>query len=74
MDPATLVEMEFRVSHRHNDGSSWPMVEVQSHHDSAAHDPERQWPWRRIYRCTSCEETITIEPGALDEDTEPRRP
>jgi hypothetical protein len=50
------------------------MVEVQSHHDSAAHDPERQWPWRRIFRCTSCAETITIEPGTLDEDTEPRRP
>jgi len=43
------------------------MVEVTSHHDPAAHDPERQWGLRRIFRCTSCEETITIEPGAGNE-------
>jgi hypothetical protein len=72
MDPARLVEMEFRISHRHNDGSSAAMVEVTPH-DAAAHDPERQWGLRRIFRCTSCEETITIEPGSNDEDPGPGR-
>ncbi len=73
MDPARLVEMEFRISHSHNDGSSSPMVEVP-HHDPAAHDPERHWGFRRIFRCTSCEETITIEPGSGDEDPGPGQP
>ncbi len=67
MDPARLVEMEYRMSHRHNDGSTWPMVEVRQHHDAADHDPERRWGLRRIFRCTSCEETVTIESGPEDE-------
>jgi hypothetical protein len=67
MDPARLVEIEYRVSHRHNDGSSSPMVEVTSHHDAAEHDPERRWGLRRIFRCTSCAESITIEPIGGDE-------
>ncbi|HEU4671750.1 MAG TPA: hypothetical protein VFS32_02515 [Candidatus Limnocylindrales bacterium] len=64
MDPASLVEIEYRVSHQHRDGSSSPMVEVTSHHDPAAHDPERHWGLRRIFRCTTCDETITLEPAA----------
>jgi hypothetical protein len=70
MDPARLVEIEYRVSHRHNDGSTSPMVEV-THHDAAAHDPERRWGLRRIFRCTTCEETVTIEPVRGDEDAGP---
>jgi hypothetical protein len=68
MDPASLVEIEYRVSHQHNDGSSSPMVELTSHHDPAAHDPEPRWGLRRIFRCTSCDETITIEPTGGRDD------
>ncbi|HET7028331.1 MAG TPA: hypothetical protein VFI28_11625 [Candidatus Limnocylindrales bacterium] len=67
MDPARLVEMEYRVSHHHNDGSTSPMIEVSRHEDPAAHDPERLWGLRRIFRCTSCDETVTIEPAVGDE-------
>ena len=68
MDPARLVEIEYRVSHHHLDGSASPMVEVTSHHDPAAHDPERRWGLRRIFRCTTCDETITIEPAGGPDD------
>jgi hypothetical protein len=67
MDPARLVEIEYRISHQHRDGSSSPMVEETSHHDAAAHDPERRWGIRRIFRCAECDETITIERDTGDE-------
>ncbi len=68
MDPASLVTIEYRVAHQHRDGSSSPMVEVTPHHDPAGHDPERRWGFRRIFRCTSCDETITIEPSGGGEE------
>lgn len=71
MDPARLVEIEYRVSHQHRDGTSSEMSEQRSHHDAAAHDPERWWSARRIFRCPVCDETITIEPRAADEGRSP---
>ena len=40
------------------------MTETAGHHDPAAHDAERRWPFGRIFRCTSCSEEVAV-------DTEP---
>jgi hypothetical protein len=60
---ARIREIEFQISHRHNDGSWGRMEERPAHHDAAEHDPERSWSRRRIFRCTSCEESVTLIPG-----------
>ena len=39
------------------------LVEEQAHDDVAAHDPERIWALRRIFRCTTCGDTVTFDPG-----------
>jgi hypothetical protein len=62
MDPSRIVEVEYRLAHRHKDGSYGEMEEIQ-HHSPADHDPERQWGLRRIFRCRSCEEYATVVPG-----------
>jgi hypothetical protein len=65
MDPNLRIAQEFRIEHRHADGSWSPLEPI--HHGSADHDPERSWPKRTIYRCTSCEDTITLTGGNHDE-------
>jgi hypothetical protein len=62
-----LLEYRFSVEHQHSDGSWSPLVEDSSHHDSAAHDPERGWV-RRIFRCPSCNETVALKTA---EDAKP---
>jgi len=62
MDQARI-ELNYRVEHRHGDGSWGEMLEEQSHHDPAAHDPERNWGIRRLFRCTSCDESVTLVSG-----------
>jgi len=62
MDYARSAEVQYRIEHRHGDGSWAPMVEEASHHDSAEHDPERSWGKRRLFRCTRCDESVLIEP------------
>jgi hypothetical protein len=63
MDQHRFIENEYRVQHRHKDGSWGDMVEHPTHHDSAAHDPERGWGLHRLFRCTSCQEDLTLRPG-----------
>ncbi len=62
MDQARL-ELQYRIDHLHRDGSWGEMVEDRSHHSPSDHDPERAWGLRRIFRCSSCEESATIVPG-----------
>jgi hypothetical protein len=62
MDQNRFNEM-YRIEHRHKDGSWAEMAEVRSHHDAAEHDPERSWGIRRLFRCKTCEEELTISPG-----------
>lgn len=57
------VEILYRLEHRHGDGSWGEMVEDRAHHSPSQHDPERSWGFRRVFRCTSCDETATITPG-----------
>jgi hypothetical protein len=56
-------ELEFEISHRHSDGTLGRMEEQPRHHDPADHDQERQWGRHRIFRCTACEESVTLIPG-----------
>jgi hypothetical protein len=52
-----------RLMHRHGDEELAPMVELSGgHHDPAAHDIEHGVGWyRRIFRCTTCEDEIVVE-------------
>jgi hypothetical protein len=72
MDQLRFVETQYRLEHRHDDGSWAPMVEQPRHHSAVEHDPEHSWGIRRIFRCTRCEETATIIAG--DEGAPAERP
>jgi hypothetical protein len=63
MDQVRSVELQYRIEHRHPDGSWSEMTEVRPHHDPADHDAERSWGLRRLFRCSSCDETVTLESG-----------
>ena len=63
MDQSRLAELLYRVDHRHKDGSWGEMLQDRSHHDAVDHDPERHWGTRQIFRCTSCDEAVTLIPG-----------
>lgn len=62
MDPNLRIEQEFRIEHRHSDGSWAPLEPV--HHGEAEHDPERSWLRGLRLRCRDCgrEVTVTVEP------------
>jgi hypothetical protein len=62
MDQARF-DLAYKIEHRHKDGSWGEMIEDRAHHDPADHDPERGWGIRRIFRCTSCDESATLIPG-----------
>jgi len=48
------------------------MVEQSgAHHAPADHDPERSWGLRRIFRCQSCGDSMTLIEG---EEGSPRPP
>jgi hypothetical protein len=70
MDPNLRIAQEFRIEHRHADGSWSPLEPI--HHDSAAHDGERSWLRRTIFRCAGCSAAITVTEGD-GEDEEPVR-
>ena len=71
MDQVRSFELQYRIEHRHPDGTSAEMVEDRAHHDPADHDAERSWGLRRIFRCTACSASVTLEPG--DPATDDRR-
>ncbi|MFL5755245.1 MAG: hypothetical protein ACJ77N_03015 [Chloroflexota bacterium] len=63
MDRIRSAEAEYRISHRHSDGSYWDMEEVAQRHDPGVADPERSWLSRRIFRCRDCDELVTVAPA-----------
>ena len=54
-------ELDFRLQHRHGDGS-WGTL-VPEPHSPAEKDPERSWGKGRIYACTSCSEKVVVTPA-----------
>ena len=65
-----ILELQYEVEHEHADGSRGQMVEERSPRDAADTDPERGWSLRRVFRCTVCNDVVTLtrgrEPGAPD--------
>jgi len=59
-------ELEPQLMHRHKDGSWSEMVGEPAHRAPTDHDPERSWSRWRIFRCTSCEEVLTVYPGEIE--------
>ena len=72
MDQHRFIEVQYKISHRHKDGSYADMEEVTDHHDPSAHDQERSWGLRRIFKCRTCEEWATVVPGAEGDVVEGR--
>ena len=62
MDPNFRIEQEFRIEHRHSDGSWSPVEPI--HHGEAEHDAERSWLRSLRLRCRDCgrEVIVTVEP------------
>ena len=49
-----------RFEHSHG-GDDWhAMEEASPGHDTAEHDPERQWQKGRVFTCTACEDSIRV--------------
>ncbi len=72
MDQSSVRDIEFMIRHRHTDGPYGEMRSEPSHRAAADHDPERSWGLRRIFRCTTCDEAVTLVPGAEGEADEHR--
>ncbi len=64
MDPLRSYELQYRVQHRHGDGTWSEMTADASHHDAADHDVERSWAKRLVFRCSRCDETVTLGPSS----------
>ena len=64
------VFQELQLQHRHDDGSWVRMERVPE--GEPEHDPERSWLTGRIFRCTTCDEQIRVDPGE-PEDGGPER-
>ncbi len=63
MDLLRSMEAQYRISHRHSDGSWVELGPKEDTHDPAAADPERQWSNGKVYRCPTCyEEVLLVRP------------
>ena len=62
-----MLAMAYRIYHRHAYGSWVEMFEDRSPHSPAESDPERGWANHRIFRCTSCDSSVTV----IDEEGSP---
>ena len=63
----TTAEIYYRIQHRHKDGS-WGDMEL-SPHSPASLDPERRWSFAKLFRCTSCDEGVTVVPPGHETPT-----
>lgn len=72
MDQQRFIQAGYEVRHQHSDGSWAEMEEDRSHHDASQHDQERSWGLRRIFRCRTCPETVTLVPGMEGDAVEGR--
>jgi hypothetical protein len=71
MDFGRIAELNLRLQHEHSDGTWGSFEPVPSeHHESSAHDPERDWLSGKILRCKSCDEEVHVE--TVDDPRDPR--
>jgi hypothetical protein len=66
LDSLRFMQALQRVEHRH--GDEWHRMEPAPGHDAAATDRERAWARGRIFRCTSCDDEITVYPPDVQAD------
>ncbi len=53
----------FKIVHSHGDSWAEMREEHHEHHDSAEHDPEREWGrGAKLFKCVSCEERVVVVP------------
>jgi hypothetical protein len=73
MENLRFVESAYRIQHKHGDGSWSPMEEEprSRHHTSVEHDPDRSWLRGRIFKCSSCDETMTVVEDSEGGPSEP---
>jgi len=62
MDQRGMLEMMYRQQHRHLDGT-WVGMEPDPRHDPAEHDDERPAGRLGVFRCTLCDEVVTVVRG-----------
>lgn len=55
-------EYPLRIQHRHDDESWGEMTPEPETRDPDDLDSEREWQDGRVYRCTTCDETVRITP------------
>ena len=63
-----IAELSLRIRHPHDDGTWGEFEPRPSHHDPADHDPERAWANGVIYKCTTCDEEVSLtveDPGPV---------
>ncbi len=61
MDQVRAADVQYRIEHRHGDGSWAPLVPEA--HDPAQRDPERGWLGRKRFRCLTCHERVVLAFG-----------
>jgi hypothetical protein len=62
MDQGRMLETQYRLQHRHADGSWADMREVSAHPSAAGLDTERGWANGRLFKCATCEEGVELVP------------
>lgn len=61
------VEFDLQLRHRHGDGTWADMEAVPEHQHPAQHDPERDWSRWRLFRCRTCEETLSVRRSDIEQ-------
>lgn len=59
MIPRPEITLPYRIEHSHTDGTSHPMDKVD---DPTEHDAERTWGLVQLFKCRSCDETVSVIP------------
>ena len=68
MDQLRSAEIQYRIRHRHSNGEWFDLAPDPSRHDPSEGDPERSWVQRMFFRCTRCDEVVSISPVRLEGD------
>ena len=61
MDPNLRIAQQLELEHRHSDGT-WERLD-RVEHDASAHDSERSWLRRIVFRCGACGEEVAVTTG-----------
>ena len=71
MDLARSAEFQFRLSHRHSDGT-WADLEPRPVVDPAERDPEPHWGGAQLFVCKTCDEQVRVETTGESPSDPPR--